>query len=662
MTRRQATLMRVALYGAPVLLTLVVRLFLDTYYEFESQEDTLRAMTMLEHGELPLYGIGRIRFLGAALGPLVYYVKALALAFSPHPVAEVVLLVVIRLASVLAAMLLVAGLTRTLIARGVLPGYSPHGWAPDIAAALTGTLLAGTIYVHAITLHAHPAFFAGAFVPILTLAVYRWSTGGSNRWLALASATLGVMTQFYQLALFAPLLMVLAWSGPRRPFDRRSLTALLLPFAICYLPYFISELSTGFANTAGFFHFEPGPQDAASVGFSLAHNLTFFLATITRIFGFAPWVIGPLVLLALTGLWVSCRSLLRVPEVSALLALGFVYTLLPMILLRSVRFELSLPFGQTLIVLGGLTVVPLLQRFWREQRRWFLTGLAALALLSYSVPKTGMGYEIGHVAVIPIRMESASPVGGMPTLAESEEILVALRQRVQLDSADATAHIISPVVLSGFFGQRYLLRVLEGETAATGSDTALHFITDRHFPARVKDGPQETLGAFSLHRLQTTVTDPRVTVHCDAPWCQAASAATIPYLTHRFFWGCGEYRDLDSRLALPRHECEDILTAPRHHRTYRGEVHWAGPPADCPDCRRLVFVIHDPDCSITVAAGAQPAQQHRFKGMKRDYTLALVPDGPPTQTLTVDVPDCQSYSFSAIPFVGQITRLPEDGS
>ncbi len=48
--------------------------------------------------------------------------------------------------------------------------------------------------------------------------------------------------------------------------------------------------------------------------------------------------------------------------------------------------------------------------------------------------------------------------------------------------------------------------------------------------------------------------------------------------------------------------------------------------------------------------------------MKRDYTLALLPKGRSTERLTVEVPDCQSYSFSAIPFVGKLIRFPEDGS
>lgn len=653
MARTDITPVRVALYLAPLLVTIAIRLALPTYYEFESQEDTLRAMTMIEKGEAPLYGIGHIRFLGAALGPLVYYVKAIPLLISPHPVSEVVFLCGLHLLAILASMLLTAGLVRGLMQAGKLtPDWRIDGPVPHYAAAAVGMLLALSQYAHALTLHAHPSFFAATFVPVLTLAVHRWSTGGSTLWLALAGTCLGIMTQFYQLALFAPFLVFLVWLGPRRRPGRHDLTALMLPIVLCYLPYLVSELHTGFANTAGLFQFRPGPGDDASVGLSALNNLSFNLAILTGHYGLPGILDFSILLLAGVGLASAARYLPSVPGNSGLLALGFVYTLLPMVLLKNVRFELSLPFGQVLVVLGALELWPRVRTLWRTRRPVAGLCAGAVVVLSLLFPYLTHTFRFGKLEVTPIRMESAAPLGGMPTMAESERILAHLRRTVGVNAANLRETVVSPVVASGLFGHRYLLRVLEESVPAGPSTDGTVFVVDSHFPVRVVDGEEERVDDFSIHYLTTRVTAARVTVDCDEEWCLAASGGRLPHLLQRFFWTCKEFRGLDDRAPIPRHECEEVLTSQPHDHTWRATVTWGPIPSDCADCSRYLLLVHDPGALPEVEVGGQTVTLRLHPGMKRDYGLGVVPLGNQSQSVVIRIPDCQSYTFLAVPFVG----------
>ena len=650
-----------AIYLIPLLLALAIRTFLPTYYEFESQEDTLRAMALIEKGEVPLRGIGHIRFLGAALGPLVYYVKAIPLLISPHPMSEVYFLILLHLGAILASMLLTAGLVRTLLQAGRLNSqWQPNGLAPHFAAAGTGVLLALSHYAHALTLHAHPSFFAAAFVPILTLAIYRWSMGGSNGWLALAGACLGIMTQFYQLALFAPFLVLFIWLGPRRRPDRRSLAALLLPIFLCYVPYLVAELHTGFTNTAGLFEFQPGPGDDASVGFAFLNNLSFDLAVITRHYGFPAVLSLPIILCAVLGLWLAAKALRATPGISALLALGLVYTLLPMLLLHDVRFELSLPFGQILVVLGAMAVWQQAQSLWRCRKTIAASSAAVVITLSLLFPRLMEAHGIGTHAVTPIRMESAYPLGGMPTLAESERVIAHLRQSTGINASNARDTVVSPVLFSGLFGHRYLLRVLEGSVPAGPSFDGTVFVVDSAFPLQIADGKEEIVDDFSIHYLTTRVSGARVTIDCDEEWCAAASAAPLPHLLSRFFWGCKEFRGLDDRAQTPRHECEDIHTSKPSDHTWQATVTWGPIPDQCPGCSRRLFLIHDPGCQPTVTFDGEQMQLAHYAGMKSDYGLATVPPGANSQEVVITIPDCNSYSFLAVPFIGQGTATGEE--
>ncbi len=650
----------VALYVLPLVVAITVRCFLPTYYEFESHEDTLRAMTMIEKGEVPLYGIGHIRFLGAALGPLVYYVKAIPLLVSPHPVSEVYFLILLHLAAILASMLFTAGLVRGLLQAGKLSDrWRPDGPAPHYAAAATGLLLALSQYAHALTLHAHPSFFAGAFVPILTLAIHRWSIGESNRWLVLAGACLGIMTQFYQLALFAPLLVFAIWLGPRRRPDRRALAALMLPIFICYLPYLVSELHTGFVNTAGLFEFRPGPGDDSSVGFSVLNNLSFKFAVITEHYGLPQLLNLPLLACAVAGLLLSCAALRSAPGISAILGLGFVYTLLPMVLLKNVRYELSLPFAQVIVVLGALAIWPHARRLWEARKPVAATvGILAVAL-SLLYPRIMLAHRIGTYEVTPIRMESAAPLGGMPTLAESEQVLAHLRKTTGVNAANIREIVLSPVVLSGLFGHRYLLRVLEESVPAGPTSENPVFVVDSKFPLRVMEGEVQQVGDFSIHHLKTRVANVRVTIDCDEEWCAAASAAPLPHLVHRFFWTCKEFHGLEDRADIPRHECEEVLTSKPYDHTWQATVTWNPVPGNCQECARKFLLIHDPGCQPQLRLDGNAIPLEHFPGMKRDYSLAAIPSGPESQQVEVFIPDCHSYTFLAIPFIGMELSVGE---
>jgi hypothetical protein len=643
----------IALYLVPLLVAIAIRSFLPTYYEFESHEDTLRAMTMVEKGEVPLYGIGHIRFLGAALGPLVYYVKAIPLLISPHPVSEVYFLVLLHLTAIFASMLLMAGLIRGLLQAGRLSKKWPvDGPIPHYGAAAVGLLLALSQYAHALTLHAHPSFFAGAFVPILTLAVHRWSIGESDRWLILAGACLGIMTQFYQLALFAPFLLFFIWLGPRRRPNRRALVSLFLPIFICYLPYLVSELHTGFVNTAGLFEFRPGPGDDSSVGFSALNNLSFNFAVLTNHYGLPTLLSLPILVCALVGLVSATLALRANPGVSAILALGFVYTLLPMLLLKNVRFELSLPFGQVIIVLGALTIWPHARQLWRSRRPVAIGGALVALALTLIYPRIMLAHQIGTYDVTPIRMESAAPFGGMPTLEESEKVLTHLRKTTGVNAANARETIASPVVLSGLFGHRYLLRVLEESVPAGPPVEGTVFVVDRYFPMQVVDGTTEQVDDFSIHHLATRVTNARVTIDCAEEWCATASAAPLPHLVHRFFWTCKEYRGLDDRGKIPRHECEEVLTSMPYDHTWQATIAWGPIPDERDGCGRRLLIIHDPGCLPEVKIDGADLPLLHFPGMKRDYSLATVPLGEAMQQVSIFIPDCHSYTFLAVPFIG----------
>ena len=654
MRRKLSRPMLAALYLTPLLLTLVVRYFLPTYYEFESQEDTLRAMAIIEKGEVPLYGIGHIRFLGAALGPLVYYVKAIPLLISPHPISEVYFLIMLHLAAILASMVLTNNLVNQLLQSGRLgKGWTPGGPAPHLAAVGTGLLLALSHYAHALTLHSHPAFFAATFVPILTLAVFRWSIGGSRRWLMLAGACLGIMTQFYQLALFAPFLVFFIWLGPRRRPDRSALAALLVPIFLCYVPYLVSELHTGFANTAGLFEFQPGPGDNAAVGFSFLRNLSFGLAVITSHYGLPAFLNLPILLCAMLGLGLTIISLRTTPGLSALLALGFTYSLLPMLLLSDVRFELSLPFGQVLVILGAMAVWPRARSLWRTRRLAAAISGAVAIGLSFLFPLLMEATEFGTHAATPIRMESAYPLGGMPTLAESERVIVHLRRTTNINASNARDTVVSPVLFSGLFGHRYLLRVLEDTLPPGPQIDGTVFVVDGAFPLQIVDGPAERVDDFSIHYLATTVSDARVTVACDEEWCEAATAAPLPHLLSRFFRECKEFAVLDDRAQTPRHECEDVLTSKPYDHTWQATIAWGPIAEECTACARRLFLVHDPRCVPTVTLDDKEIQVDHYGGMKRDYGLATLPPGAATQAIVIKIPDCHSYNFLAVPFIGQ---------
>ncbi len=661
---RAERVLRLAVYGLPVLVAVAVRAGLPSYFEFESQEDTLRAMTLVERGEVPLYGIGHVRFLAAALGPLVYYVKAIPHLFSPHPMAEIVFLVLLHLGALVASTAFAAHLFEELLRSGALPAPWKRPRAAALAAAgVVGILLALSVYSNSLTSHAHPAYFAGAFAPPLLYGFHRWLHGGGRAGLVLAGTSLGIMTQFYQLALFAPLLLLFMWIPVRRLPDRKALAAFLAPLFICYLPYLLSEMLTGFSNSAGFFRFEPGPQDDRSLGQgTTAANALYFLASVASHYLLPERVGGLLVGLAVVGLGAGLRSLTRSRGFYSVVALALVYVVLPMVVLSTPRFALSLPVGALLAALGGLAVTAWLRRLWQTAapvpRMAGTIAAAAAAVMvmvafPYKDPVAGPRLHVPY----PTRMVDTFPVGGMPTLPESEEVLAHLRRTAGVDVSNLADRVASPVVASGFYGHLYLLRVLEGEIPPGPAPSAPLFVVDDRFPYEVLDGTAEAVGSFTVHQTRSVLDGPRVALACDDPWCtENQPAGPLPRLALRFFWGCSEFRELDARLSVPPEECEAMLGAPRHDRRYHSGVRWAEPPPDCADCRAVLFLAADPECATEVLLDGVPVEPIWVHGMKRDYGFLEAPGDPPPASLRrldIHLRNCVPHTFQAAPFVGR---------
>lgn len=693
-----ARMLRIGLWSLPLVVAVVARLGLPSFFEFESQEDTARTVAMLEHGELPLYGIGHVRFLAAALGPLVYYFKAIPYAFCRDPAGELVWLMLWQLAGILFSTLLVrdvlSDVARRTTPRDVAdagglrtPGMASGAGASlrseplilpaDVAAVAAGCLLALSMHSLGLTSHAHPSNFAATMVPIVAWAVHRWLSTSRPAALWLAGTCLGIMTQLYQLTLFLPALLV-AWCAawPRLP-ERRAVFNLLVPTAVCYVPYLLSELATGFFNTRNLFVFAPGPQDEGMVGTSSwAYNFLTLVSSVVQ-HRFLPESLDALWLgLAAIGL-VRLATLARGSR-SARFFLVFLpfYTLVPATVLGAPRYQLSQPAAQFLIALGGLSV----GQGWGRgalrfvnplAARFLATGIPVVALLVACTLLSGSaaGRRLREPAFYPMRVVAAEPAARTPSLDTSRDLIRLLRERYGVTLATLSSRVHSPFAASGHYGHHYLLRVLERsepDIGATGSKAGVPgsplLVVDELFPWTVAAVSTARLGAIEVHELRpgADLPDFRLRIECGEPWCLQRGQTWRGPPEVRFFWGCGEFRDLDPDVGIPVEQCEAMLEAPPHKRHYFGDLPPRGAAPDCTGCSDVLWLGVSEPCEVELLLDGKPLAASWQRVKERRFATALLPPiGPGQGRLVIRVMDCVPWYLDAVRFAGIRRPVPE---
>ena len=662
-------LLRLILMSIPVFLAILVRSQLSSYFEFESQEDTVRALAIIENGDLPLYGIGHIRFLGAALGPLVYYLKAIPYLFHRDPLVEVIFLFILHIGAIIAAQRLTADIVGDWL-KAARPSLDAQKRVllTECSAALLGVFMAMSLYSNAMTSHAHPSYYASALMIPFVFAVHRFCRGGTVRYAVLAGVCLGVITQLYQLALFAPFFMVLLLVSHSRLPTRREAGYFFLPLFLCYLPYLLSEFQTGFWNTRSLFVFQPGPTDDGMMESSWALNLRFLVNATISYIGWPPWLDGFTMIFSGTGLVSMVLWFYRVPAVRTMLLWLSVYGLATALVLTAPRLQLVLPVPQFLLLMGILQWSVWARRIWQSKWRWHGSVTMALAgvvlfLLALPIRQSAPVDLFRSRLFYPIRVADFHPIGRMMTLEDSRLLLTELRQSYGIGLPELTEQVSSPLVASGMQGHHYLIRALE-ETVPAGPLVAGQvFVHDDLFPYEVHGRFEKSAGRFKFAVLDAgAISGGSLFKPCVTGDCSIDEKVDAP-LKSRFFWGCGEYRDLDPRLGIPPEECEEILTSKPANRVYEAMLRAPVLPDQnkCPDCRPVLFVTKFHECGLMAHVGGQPLSFAWHNSPDRHYGFAQLParmeDGR-GHRLRIELTDCVPYTFNVVAFQGRpVTRV-----
>lgn len=662
---------RILLFAIPLAIAIAARLTLSSYFEFEAQEDTVRALTIIEQGDLPLYGIGHVRFLGAALGPLVYYLKTIPYLFTEDPAGEIAFLFLLHLTGMVFAMLLSAALIEELSASlapstAGRPGH--RRLMGDIGGFAVGILLALSLHSQGLTSHAHPSYYAAAFMLPFLYSFYRYAVDGRHRWLILSGACFGIMTQLYQLTLFSPFLMAGLLVAVRRRPTWRDARLFLIPVAMCYFPYLISEIGTGFWNTRNFFTFQPGPRDVSMVSSGALFNLRF-MANILVEYVWVPSHLDLLfILLEIVGLVAVLRNLRHSPAARFLAIFLAIYSLLPALVLGAPRFQLSMPGPHLAIVLGAVALVPVIKEIAAAPSRWRRAAgastITVLLIASFAFSGNQLNNTLRSPLFYPMRMISSFPIGRTPSLPESRELMTFLRTKHGLGLKDISRSLHSPIAASGFYGHHYLARVVENDTQPGPESPAHIFVVDENFPydiLRADPGRVGRFEVFSTHEPRLLPDTFSVLIDCPHKWCDERTDPTAAAPAIRFFWGCGEFRDLEPRLSVTNEECEALLTAPPHNRTYTGKLRIPLPETPCDGCREILYLASSPQCELTVHLDGNPLTCRARHGHERIYAFATLPptvaDGR-IHTLEVDLKDCVPYYFDVVQFTGRAREVP----
>ncbi len=658
------------LYGLPLLVFLIARLTLRNYYEFETAEDTHWARIIVEKGELPLYGIGHIRFLSASLGPLIYYMKAIPYAFSPDPGLELAFLLMIHAASVVFVVGLGKAWFEDLLHEANDPWTSRikdhfqgiEGRTAAWAGWGMGMLYALSMHSMLLCSHGHGMYYAAGFMPPFLFFLYRFlREGGTGNIIALG-AIFGVMSQTYQLTLFIPGLVALLFLAFRRWPNRREWTLGLIALAITYLPYILSEMFTGFSNTRGLFRLEPGEGDKVLVQGQYLLNWLYVLNSFVE-YRFLPWG-GELVFLLLgaTGLlWAFGAALMsrtmRFPVIFFLY-----YVVLPAFVLDAPRIQLARPAMQWLIVLGLLPWSLWIARTWTSGttlRRAAGVGLF-LALIAGTawIESQSLDDLLYGSIDYPSRIALMDPVGDTPDLSESKHILQTLHDEFSVRVNNLASTVFSPFMVTGFYGHNYLLRLYDPPgTASDPTQPPPVLVVDRWFPYRIVSHHEAWIDDVQIAGI-----DPQrlpldqftLEIECDRPWCSKRTGVHPSKPLIRYFGGCEVFRSLDDRLSVPKAQCEDLIGAPKHNRRYLGTMNLPARTQEFRQAKEVLWVAAEVDCDITILASNVPlkAKSHRVTNLQfLFYDVTDLPREVPLE-LSVSVENCRPEMFEMVQFTG----------
>jgi len=280
-----------------------------------------------------------------------------------------------------------------------------------------------------------------------------------------------------------------------------------------------------------------------------------------------------------------------------------------------------------------------------------------------------------------MRVVASERVAHTPSLATSRNLLRLLKERFGVTLSTLSSRVHSPFAASGHYGHHYLLRVLERAASVAGSAEGSSgtsaeggaapgtagrggplLVVDDLFPWAVGAVRTETLGAIEVHELPSgaDLPDFEMLVDCADPWCQARRRQDFGPPSVRFFWGCGEFRDLDPEVGVPVEQCEALLEAPPHTRRYAGLLpeRLSGPA--CAGCNDVLWMGASDACTVTLSLDARPLSVDWQHVKERRFGTAVLPPLPASGgRLVIEVADCVPWYLDFVRFSGVRRAVPE---
>jgi hypothetical protein len=266
----------------------------------------------------------------------------------------------------------------------------------------------------------------------------------------------------------------------------------------------------------------------------------------------------------------------------------------------------------------------------------------------------------------PARVVFAEPAARTPSLARAREMLVMVRERFGVGVADLDARVHSPVMGTDYYGFHYLMRVLEREVpAGAGADGDL-FVYDELFPWDVvgtERAAAEGMVAVAVQPRRILDETFKVQVSCREPECPEGLGPIHARPRVAFFWGCGEFRDLEPRMSIPETECEAMLSAPRQDRVYRGRMFLPARDAGRPRRQEVLYMGVSTECeTLAVVDGVPLPMEWTVVGERKFGYGVLAGTLLPgmEHDLEVKLSGCVPFYFDLAEFTG-VEHLPAAG-
>jgi hypothetical protein len=635
--------------GIPLLFGFVLRLLVPPYLEFESVEDLIRIRLLLEQGQVPLYGIGRIRFTDSALGPMIYYFKGLPYLLGGGPEAEIVYLRVLHLAGM-------TGLVWTV--RRAL------GTA---TASVFALLWAISTFSIALSAMPHASFYSTGF---MGLVIFFMDQGVVRRrpWALIGlGVVLGIMTQFYQLTLFVPIWVILAMLIYRPSLPGHAWRAGVLALVLCYLPYLLSELLTGFGNTRGLFAWTGGVGDNDMVKASVADNLGVLLTVLVDTWGLPRWVGGVLFLSAIAGLILLIRKTIRTVRdrtyrgdgVVLLAFWGLFFSTLPTLILGDARYQMLSPFPQLLAAIGLSTALAwgykLLQDL--EHRTAFLrlglwASMAGLIILSNVLFAQDPDlFWLYNRRIFPIWVAPGGEAHEIPDFPEVRDTLDVLHRMEGLSTENRGTRLHGFWMGSGVYGTPFILREVEQAVdSIPPDDGSILLLTDDLFRYDIKDAEEVDLGLHGRYAFKYSPRLMRDEFHLhlvDDSGLPRESLKHIPRVL--YFGGCNEFRQLTGGDEPTPFDCR-ILRLDMMDWVYEG-------PLELPPVRQgvseVLAVQVSARCAVEINVDEQPLEIDWVWRARHGFGYAVIPEHVQrSTTLEVVIKGCVPYTFDIFEFSG----------